>query len=249
MLFRSGNNVDLNRSYNLGPVENPDYVFFDSYLNPKSEFEFFSGLLRAFFSRIRLGEERARQAIAAGQMQAPYGLFFTGKEMQRELRLIQDIIKTHLASTKDLIVMDLHTGLGDFCGEMLFVDHDREEDSPAYFERIFGRPCNIPSPSAGSYSIHGRISDMFRHSLPHVKVRYCLQEFGTHSAGRVIGALRRENFEWRFRQAGIPPSTKVKELMLEAFLPKSPAWRENMLKLGKQRWSQAWRSLHQPSSN
>ncbi len=46
----NGNNVDLNRSFNLQAVKNEDYRFFDSYLNPSSGLEFYTGLLRAVHS-------------------------------------------------------------------------------------------------------------------------------------------------------------------------------------------------------
>jgi hypothetical protein len=239
----NGQNVDLNRSFNRTKVENADYDYFDSYLNPRSGLEFYTGFLRAAIAKARIGNARTRQAVAAGQMHRPHGLFFTGQEIQREVKLVQEVLRTHLAGVKHLTVLDLHTGLGDYGGEMLFVDHDRESDSPEYFERAFGRPCDVPDPSAGAYSIHGRISDAFREALPQAKLRYCLQEFGTLSATRVLHALRRENFDWRFRPPGSPPPPAVKTAMLAAFLPEDPGWRESIVALGCERWRQAWKAL------
>ncbi|MGZ3720022.1 MAG: DUF2817 domain-containing protein [Bdellovibrionota bacterium] len=239
----NGNNVDLNRSFNLAPVQNPDYDYFDSYLNPKSGIQFYTGLAAGAFAKWRLGNFRTRQAVAAGQMHAPHGIFFTGKEIQREVKIVQDVLRTHLAGVKHLTMIDLHTGLGEFGGEMLFVDHDRETDSPAYFESCFGRRPDVADPSEGAYSIHGRISDAFRKALPEARMRYCLQEFGTLSAGKVLNALRHENFDWRFRPAGTVPPDSIRHQMLDAFLPADPAWRSKIVGLGKQRWNQAWKTL------
>lgn len=239
----NGANVDLNRSFNLQPVSNEDYRHFDSYLNPRSRAQFYTGLVKGAVSRFRLGETRTRQAVAAGQMDFPNGLFFTGREIQREVKVLQEVLRTHLSATRKMIAIDLHTGLGELGGEMLFVDQDREADSPAFFESCFGRRANLPDPDAGSYSIHGRISDAIRATLPKTELRYCLQEFGTLSATAVLNALREENFEWLRRPAGKPPSPRVREKMLEAFLPGEAKWREHVVGLGMERWRQSHKKL------
>ncbi|HEY8280510.1 MAG TPA: DUF2817 domain-containing protein [Bdellovibrionota bacterium] len=239
----NGNNVDLNRSFNLKTVTNEDYKFFDAYLNPNSGLQFYTGFLKAVFSRYTLGETRSRQAIAAGQMTHPHGIFFCGREIQREVKLVQEVLRSHFAGIQQYTVLDLHTGLGEFAGEMLFVDHDRETDSPDYFEKIFGRKADVPDPGAGSYEIHGRISDAFRQVLPKAKLRYCLQEFGTLNALKTIHALRKENFEWRFRAPGSPPSDGVRDAMLAAFGPNDETWQKRITELGIERWKQAWGAL------
>jgi len=239
----NGANVDLNRSYNTQPVKNDDYKYFDAYLNPNSKFHFFTGLFSGFFAKLKLGSMRTRQAVAAGQMEFPHGLFYTGRELQREVQHLQDILRAHFPEVRELLVIDLHTGLGEWKGEMLFVDHDREADSPDFFSHLFGRNVDVPDPGQGSYSIHGRLSDSIRAALPKAKLRYCLQEFGTLKAGQVINALRRENFEWRNRPAGSLPSEAVKKAMLHAFLPPSEDWQSHILSLGIERWTQAFAGL------
>ncbi len=236
-------NVDLNRSYNKQPVKNDDYAYFDSYLNPQNRLGFYTGFLKAAMTRARLGEARTRQAVAAGQMGWPHGIFYTGKEIQREVMHVQEILRAHFAQVHELTCLDLHTGLGPWKGEMLFVDHDRESDSPAYFSQLFGRAMDVPDPTKGAYSINGRLSDCIRDALPHTKLRYCLQEFGTLKANQVIGALRRENFEWRTRPAGTLPSPAIQKEMLAAFLPASEGWQSYILALGVQRWKQALSGL------
>lgn len=239
----NGNNVDLNRSFNLGRIENKDYALFDPYLNPKSRLGFFTGLAKGAAAKFRLGETRTRQAVAAGQMDFPHGIFFAGTELQREVLHLQDFLRGHFAGVKKILALDLHTGLGEWKGEMLFVDHDRELDSPAFFEKHFGRKMDVPDPTQGAYSIHGRLSDCIRAALPGVQLRYCLQEFGTLKATTVINALREENFEWIRRPRGTLPSEKVKLAMLAAFLPADPDWQAHVLELGAQRWAQSLKAL------
>lgn len=239
----NGDNVDLNRSFNLQAVHNHDYDHFDSYLNPTSRWHFLAGPLTAALAQWRLGKSRTRQAVAGGQMHQPHGIFFTGTQIPREVKLVQEVLRTHLAGVEHLTMLDIHTGLGERGGEMLFVDHDREADSPDYFAKCFGRRPDVADPAEGAYSIHGRISDAYRQALPSAQMRYCLQEFGTLSGPKVLSALRRENFEWRFRPPGTLPSPAVRKAMLDAFLPEDPAWREKISRLGTQRWHQAWKAL------
>lgn len=241
----NGANVDLNRSFNLAPIRNDDYRFFDPYLNPGSRLGFYTGFLKGALARARLGNSRTRQAVAAGQQDFPDGLFFAGRELQREVLHVQDILRSHFSGVKQALALDLHTGLGDWKGEMLFVDHDREQDSPAYFEKLFGRRMDVPDPNQGAYSIHGRFSDAIRQALPGAKLRYCLQEFGTLPATKVIGALREENYEWRKRPRGTLPSEKVKHAMLGAFLPGDPDWQGHVLELGERRWLASFQALSQ----
>jgi hypothetical protein len=239
----NGDNVDLNRSFNEGPVVNEDYHFFHSYLNPKSGPGFYTGLVSAALARARIGKQRTRQAVAAGQKDFPEGLFYTGRGLQREIRFLQDFLRSHFRDFSRLTILDLHTGLGDPGREMLFVDHDREADSPAYFEKLFSRRPDVPDPGSGSYAIQGRISDAIRRALPATKLRYCIQEFGTRKESMVVNALRWENFDWRFRPPGSPPREAVRKAMLAAFFPEDPGWRERVLELGALRWKQAWEGL------
>jgi len=239
----NGDNVDLNRSFNLAPVRNHDYDHFNSYLNPTSRIGFFLAQPRALLAWLRLGGQRTRQAVASGQMHQPHGIFFTGTEIPREVKLVQEVLRTHLGGVKQVTVLDIHTGLGKFGDELLFVDPDRETESPDYFAKCFGRHTNLEDPANGTYSIHGRISDAFRRALPAAQMRYCLQEFGTCSAWSVLQALRLENFEWKFRPRGTLPTPRVQQAMLEAFLPQNPAWREKVTRLGVERWHQAWAML------
>lgn len=239
----NGSNVDLNRSVHDGKIENPDYRYFDTYLNPKSGLEFYTGLVKAFSARLRLGENRTRQAVAAGQIEFPHGLFYAGSGLQREVKLFAEFLRTHFREASEITALDIHTGLGDWKGEMLFVDEDREVDAPEYFEKIFGRKMSLADPSEGAYANFGRFSDSIRTVLPRVKLHYCLQEFGTHPASHGLRALRRENFEWRFRQAGTPPPDWVKREMLEAFLPADASWRENMVELGVRRWKECFAAM------
>jgi hypothetical protein len=233
----NGNNVDLNRNYTRNPQPNPDYAAFNSYLNPRTQLEFLTGKISGFYSMKRFGPARTAQAVASGQNSHPKGLFFMGERIQREVQLLQEILRSHFSGVKEAIAIDLHSGLGTMGEEMLFVDEDVNPLARELFTQLFGRAPTLPDPAQGSYINQGRLSDAIRDALSAAKVHCVLQEIGTYPAGKVLDALRQENFEWHANGHGASPSTQAK--MLEMFCPSNPAWRESALRVGKTRWHQS----------
>jgi hypothetical protein len=240
--YRRGNsaNVDLNRNFlaKRDPAVNPDYDFFSDYLAPKNWLQMQAGLLKAWFHYFRLGKARAAQAIASGQVRNPSGLFYGGKHLAREILLFQELLKAHCAEAKELLAIDVHSGLGDFGDELLFVDEEE-----LFFAKAFAREVTKPDPENGTYENSGRFSDSIRAALPSTQVRYALQEFGTYSASRVLGALRRENFAWRINKIGSRAHDLAAAKALEAFCPNDASWRAHALEKGLLRIKQALTAL------
>jgi hypothetical protein len=239
----NGENVDLNRNFRGGPAKpNPDYAFFSRYLNPSTRGDWWRGPLEAIWAKIRLGEERSGQAIASGQVTHPRGLFYMGREIQREIHLIQEFLKAHVASAKEITCLDFHTGLGN--GEMLIVDRAQRERDLPYFQPLFGQIW-VPDPASKLYENQGRFSDSVRSALPNGNVHYLLQEIGTHGPTKTLGALRAENWEWFRRKPGDPRPAKIQKAMLEAFCPGSAEWRQQTMKLGVERYETLLQTFEQ----
>lgn len=232
----NGNNVDLNRNFTAQPLGNEDYAYFDSYLNPKSQLEFFTGLVRGFVQYKRLGLARSAQAIASGQPGWPRGLFYMGRGVQREIQLVQEILRSHFSEVEEGFVIDVHSGLGEWKDEMLFADEDVDPAASEIFPLLFGRALNRPDPAQGSYINQGRISGAFRAALPKARLHCLIQEFGTYPFAKVLNGLRRENFEWHANGAvgGASPASQAR--MLELFCPADEDWRKNVVELGVRRW-------------
>lgn len=246
--YRRGNkeNVDLNRNYLRArdPGLNPEYELFRSYLGPQSELEFWTGLAKAYFAYKRIGKGRSAQAIASGQTRHPDGLFYCGERVAREILLLQDFLRSHFAAeAREVLAIDVHSGLGDYGGELLFVDEDTDPEAPPFFANAFGRPTSTPDPDEGTYKNNGRFSDALRDALPGAKVRYVLQEFGTYPDTKVLNATRRENFAWHMHKVGSRAHDRAAEGIYEAFVPEDHGWREKVLGLGLERLRQAETAL------
>jgi len=238
----NGQNVDLNRNFRKGAARpNPDYALFDGYLNPASLNSFRSDRYRAIWKALRLGWARAAKGIASGQATHPKGLFYMGDRVQREIQLLQDILRHHCGQAEELTALDFHTGLGRYKQEQLFVDFDAEPNAETYVRETFGRAPDQPKDL--TYIAQGRLSDAIRETLPQTKIHYVLQEMGARSQLKTLDALRLENYEWHRRPAGSDRPVEVVRAMMDAFCPEDPSWRGAIVAAGAERWRQAERAL------
>lgn len=233
----NGNNVDLNRNFRKGAaIPNPDYKYFSRYLSPSNRLDFPLGFLEAAYHFHKLGRGRATQAIASGQVSFPDGMFYMGTHIQREIALFQQILQFHCQDFEEIYVLDVHTGLGAFGEESLFVD-DETKDLP-WVEKIFDRKPTLTDPNLGAYQNQGRLSDAIHDSLPKAKIHYCLQEFGTRSPRTTLRAVREELFNWKARRPTDPRPEPIVNTMIDAFFPQQEDWMQSFLQLGKLRCQQ-----------
>ena len=194
----NGENVDLNRNFILdrSKVKNPNYRFFHSYLNPNNRWQYYFGLLQAWIHFKRLGLSESSAAIAKGQKDFP-GLFYAGERTQREISLLLDYLKNNFKDVETVFGLDVHTGLGEFAQESLFVNEAQEPKGTKYFDSVFQRSIDIEDPAKGLYTNIGPLSDAIRSLFPKAQVHFVVQEFGTYPAIHTLGALRKQNLVWK----------------------------------------------------
>jgi len=159
-----------------------------------------------------------------------------GTHIQREISLFQQILQFHCQDFDDVFVLDVHTGLGTYLEESIFVD-DESNDLP-WVEHIFKRKPTLTDPDLGAYQNQGRLSDAIHESLPKANVYYCLQEFGTRSPRTTLRAVREEIFEWKIRKPGSQRPDSIVNIMINAFFPQQMDWIENFLSFGRLRFQQ-----------
>ena len=237
------NNVDLNRNF-AGPNEDysgaPEgYPEFDSFLNPPSPPSWDLFYPRAGWLIFRYGMPTLKQVVAGGQYEYPKGLFFGGKGLEEGPQKVQAFVRAHLQSAERVVIVDVHTGLGPFAVDTLFV-HAGDEGSPIYLEMktAFGERVASLDPDRGpGYRIKGAYDTMYSRVLQGDKVSFLTQEFGTDDAVDVLYALREENRWHHYGGGGIDHPTKRD--LKEAFAPDDDLWRTTVLQRGKTVFKQA----------
>lgn len=214
----NAHNVDLNRNV-LGDGERYAgapalYRKLDGFLNPKSPPSHDLYYAGAAWLMARYGKKPLTEAIAAGQYDFPKGLFYGGARLEEEPRKLRAFLAERLEAAEELTALDVHTGLGPW-GRDTVLEHASE-----------GRR---ESHAGVAYPVRGPFGMLFPMAAPRARVRYVLQEFGTHNAIHVLRALREEN-RWALYGGGVEHPAKRR--LREAFAPRDASWRDAVVRRG-----------------
>ncbi len=237
-------NVDLNRNFLVGDETYrgcpPDYPALDSFLNqpsPPSRLEPFLGKSALLIARY--GMPALKNTLPVGQYEFPQGLFFGGNAPSQTHAILTAHLRRWLGLSRQVLHLDLHSGLGKWGTYQLFAEITQA--SPRYpwlsarFDREASRNENrllTLDPGDRVYQPRGTFGRWCQMAFPDLTYDFLLAEFGTHPMLRVLKALRAEN---RAHWWGTPDdrSTRwAKQELLEAFVPKSPQWRQLVLDRG-----------------
>jgi hypothetical protein len=230
------NNVDLNRNFILDAQErtgaNDIYGALDGLLNPKR--------LRAgpdlFYARalhciVKYGMPALRQAVAGGQYDYPEGLFYGGDEFQKGPLQYLGWLSLRLRPVKRVIALDVHTGLGKWGDEALYLRSGRDHAEEAVkLGAQLDRTLVTDAVAHGAYEIRGMLSDLFGMLDPTPDWSFILQEFGTYPGLRVINALRLENYWHRYGNVG--PEHWSKQHLKRMLAPEDANWRRSVVDRG-----------------
>ncbi len=227
-------NVDLNRNFRFTAsawqLQSQIYNEINGFLNPKRNRLFDSFLLQAVGLMARYDYQILKQAIAGGQNQFPKGLFYTGKDLEQTPLLYGDWLEKHLSLVQYLFVIDVHTGLGSRCQEIL-AHKGTATDSSVLSDKL-GKPLqqDFVREQEDHYQFSGGHNYLYRQVFPQTRVDFITEEFGTYPNICVLQALRDEN---RFHQYGDRRLNHPgKQRLKEAFNPDSPAWKTAVIQQG-----------------
>jgi predicted deacylase len=235
------NNVDLNRNF-CSPGRHagspPMYPALDPFLNPASPpgFDFYS--VKAARMILRHGMTALKQSVAGGQYDFPRGLFFGGRQMEDGPRQYEQFLQQRLATVENVIVIDVHTGLGKFAEDSLLVEPvDAESLRAAFGERI----TPLQPDQGAAYRIQGGLESMIFRVFTRRRPVFIGQEIGTYLPAKVLYALREEN-RWHHYGEGTLDHPAKRRLM-ETFCPADESWRRAVLKRGQEVIMQALGNL------
>jgi hypothetical protein len=228
-------NVDLNRNC-LATGEPyigaPDaYRRLNAFLNPATVASRELFIVKVAWLIARFGFAALKQSIAAGQYEYPQGLFFGGTSLEEGPRRLLDFMSGRLRDARRIVALDVHTGLGEYGTDTYLVDPRTDASVLAAMREAFGRRVVALDPKRGiAYTPRGLYETLLRLAAPGATQVLVGQEFGTHSALKMLNMLRQENREFHYRVGGVSDATRI--ALTEHFIPADAAWQMHIVQRG-----------------
>ncbi|MBW2519536.1 MAG: DUF2817 domain-containing protein [Deltaproteobacteria bacterium] len=225
-------NVDLNRNFHFDPKgfkqDNPHYAALNSLLNPAypPRFDWFS--LKLFRQKLRMGSKALSQVIAGGQHDFQRGLFFGGHQLEPEAQAYYNWLNTStLKQAEKVFVLDIHTGLGAFGEQSLFLYSDKM--SADTLSRRFKLAIMAEKNGARclTYDHQGGSSALYRHLFSRQSLAFLTIEYGTYDPTHMLKALRTENQLYHYGRNRL--NSRVKKHFKDAFCPYPDIWRKRVV--------------------
>jgi len=244
------NNVDQNRNFLL-PDERfegaPEgYARLDTFLNPgrpPSRWEPFT--LKALWLIMKHGMPALRQAIAAGQDDFRYGLFYGGDGPSRMQQLLGKRLPFWLQGSKHVIHLDFHTGLGAKGACKLLIDYELTERQRSQLTDWFGAESFEACDSSNvAYDARGGFGRWCVSRKLAPDYLFACAEFGTYGPVPILAGLRAENQAHHWGTPASPSTVRAKERLKELFCPSSSAWRSQVIQKSLDLVSRAERGLN-----
>jgi hypothetical protein len=243
----NSNNVDLNRNFMEDEQDfqsdfNPEYKMVEGTLNPRHSLKSFWSEDLAFLKNVitdlvRHGVRKLRGAVLLGQQSSPNGLYYAGQKYQVETTCLMNLIRESLSSYSSVLQIDMHSGYGP-SDQMTLVNSPAEERTMTQLRKEFNYPRVLQADPDQFYSMQGDMIDwvyrLHRSDYPGVKFYGTAFEFGTYGEGilKEIKSLRTMVYENQAAHHGATSAkmhTRMRDLILEMYNPRSHHWREKAL--------------------
>ena len=231
-------NVDLNRNFvehDRAYPADEDYDELAWLLEPTSlsPWENLKAKTGIAWYRMTRGAPWLQSAISRGQYNHPRGLFFGGTAETWSNQVLQKVVERHLSQASRVILIDVHTGLGEFGAAEAITEIHPDTSRYEWMQHCWTTP--ITSPHAGdavSPPVNGPLKRGFERLLPNTEVIAASLEFGTYPPIKVLWALRAENY--LHHQNGLTRSdaAKIKADLKRMFYPQEETWKQAVWQQG-----------------
>jgi hypothetical protein len=228
-------NVDLNRNFvdfSRPLPENPAYDQLAAAAKPLTWTEETRAQSRAVllaYAREH-GFPALIQAMSGGQYRHPDGIFYGGTGETWSRRTLTSIFRERLSAAGHIGFIDYHTGLGPegYAEQIVSAMPDTGE----YRRAATWHGLAVASPSGGesvSAELTGDWLDASTRLLSHAEVTAIALEYGTVESGRVLEALRADNWLHAHGDPLSPEGQAIKAQVRDAFYVDTDVWRGMVL--------------------
>jgi len=229
------NNIDVNRNFiDFGidkPVPNPGYATLNPVINPQGE-PGVTGEFQYWLQAIKLiqqsgGIKNLAGPIAMGQSDFKKGLFFTGTNVSESTALIQKLVLSATDTVDEIIILDVHSGLGRSGLATLISNTNMRKNTEAktWLESHFAQSVVMENSHNNAYTAQGSLSRWCESVFKNKRFLYQCVEIGTVGPMNVMSALRRENQAHHWTKRDSKSYRQTKQSLLNVFAPPSHRWR------------------------
>ncbi len=227
-------NVDLNRNFidhAAPPPNNEGYEALKDAICPPdlthATLEGANSAMRTYAQEH--GFDALQSAITAGQYRYENGLYFGGRKKTWSNELFCSLVSHHGAHAQKAVLVDIHTGLGDYGAAELIVEV--EADDPAYARAKAWWGDLVKSTVTGesvSARLTGTIDTVLPSLLPGAETTSTCLEFGTCSGTEVFRATRADNWLHTLGNPAGPEAKGIKDELRRVFYPDAPEWKHRI---------------------
>lgn len=196
------------------------------------------------------GQQHGRQAlelaVTVGQYTHPDGLFYGGSGPSWSRRLLEELaVRAQLAQRGQVVIVDVHTGLGPWGYGELICDHPPGSAGVVLARRLFGKSVTEPALGTSSSVPKLGLVDYFWHALLPERCCFVTLEFGTLPMENMFRVLRGDHalhrrgpVDWQAAQ-----TRSVKDAVRGHFAPRAADWQQMVLLRARQVLCQALEGL------
>ena len=238
-------NIDLNRNFvehHRDPIQSPGYEELHPVLAPRTWNAGTEADIRRFLEeRVRRdGPLAVQAAICQGQYAHRDGIFYGGRAPAWSNRVFREILGHHAADVTRALLLDFHTGLGEYGACELITG------VPPHAEVLAAFRAPVTSAKLGTAAgpaLRGTIGMAFRDTLAAERVESFTVEFGTAPIMDVLMALLADNWLHAHGDPKGLGAVETKNLIRQRFYPDNPSWRATVLSSSQQTIHDALRFL------
>ena len=243
-------NIDLNRNFiehNKPYPANEGYDELAWLIEPDSlsGWQDIKAKLVIAWYRLTKGKLWLQQAISQGQYNHPGGLFYGGNTEAWSNKILQKVIQRHLFMATKVILIDIHTGLGEYGSAEVITEVRPGTPAHERMTKWWGTRVKVPSEGESvSPPVMGSLKSGFTRLLPDADVSVVALEFGTFPPPEALWALRAENFAHHHGGYEQLDKHAIKSELKRVFYPDEDDWKQAVWQQGRDVVLQALDNIH-----
>lgn len=232
--------IDVNRNFiafGEDPIDNPGYERLRSLLNVEESRQRHRELLQ---QRQEMGDREFEIALSGGQFSDPFGPFYGGTKPSFSRQIIEQLIAEYDLASRQLAVIDVHTGLGPYGHGEVISDHPLNSGGHQCALGWYGHACTSPEDGTSSSVPKLGLLDYAWHRIMEPGSCFVTLEYGTLGNQQSFEVLLQD--AWTMKHMG-----QLNEETLAAhaariraqFYPDDDYWREAVILKARQVIQQA----------